>query len=140
MLKVQQTITNNPCFLEEAGGYLVANGFARAERSHLNGNISFTKGDLRIIVYGDNVDFLTSDAGEPDQRNAHYSRYMAHTGIGDLDLFKWMLLFHIANVVPLKRFIEEARKVDLAGVEGFTVQIFDHFGVTDNHNAVPVNY
>lgn len=134
MLKVQQT-KHNACFLKEAGEYLKANGYATSGASHINGGIRFERGDTAVIVYGDNVDFLTWNDEEADQRKSGYSRYMAVTSIADLDIFKWMLLFHIADVVPLSQFIKEARKAEpTAG--GFTVQLFDHFRV----NAVPINY
>ncbi len=133
MIKVQQT-KQNACFLEAAGDYLVSNGYTRSAASHINGSIRFIKGDTLVIVYGDNVDFLTSDAGEPDQRNAHFSRFMALTGISELDLFKWMLMFHIADIVPMQQFIKEAKKEEPADVTGFIVQIFDHF------KAEPISY
>lgn len=139
MLKVQQT-KRNQCFLEEAGEYLKANGYKITGNAYINGSIRFEKGDTAVIVYGDNVDFLAWDDGEPGQRGEGYSRYMALTSIADLDLFKWMLLFHIADIVPLKDFIKEAQKECLDDVQGFTVQLFDHFRVNANHDAVPINY
>lgn len=129
MLKVQQTKQNH-CFLDDK----------TSGTTYINGSIRFEKGGTAVIVYGDNVDFLTWNDGEPGQRAAGYSRYMAVTSIADLDLFKWMLLFHIADIVPLKDFIKEAQKECLDDVRGFTVQLFDHFRISENHNAVPVNY
>lgn len=141
MTKVQQS-TTNPCFPEEAGEYLEANGYLRSEGDLVANTIYFTakKGDKAVVVYNDNVDFMVYDDGEEGQRRAHYSRYMAHTGIADLDIFKWMLLFHIADVVPMQQFIKEARKVEPAGVNEVFVQIFDHFRISENHNAVPIGY
>lgn len=139
MIKVQQT-QQNKCFLQEAGDYLVANGYKQSEGSYVNGAMYFTKDDKSVIVYGDNVDFLIRDEGEPGQRKPSNSRYMAHTGIADLDLFKWMLLFHIADVVPMQQFISQARKEVPAQVNEVFVQIFDHFRINENHNAVPIGY
>jgi hypothetical protein len=134
MLKVQQT-KQNECFLKEAGDYLVANGYTTSV-SQFNGSIKFVKDDKTVMVFGDNIDFLTWDG----DRKPRLKLYMAVTNIADLDIFKWMLLFHIADVVPLKQFLNEAKKECLDDVQGFSVQIFDHFRVVDNHNAVPVNY
>jgi hypothetical protein len=142
MIKVQQSSTN-PCFLEEAGDYLVANGYSRKDGQHLNGCIYFFNGDKAIMVYNDNVDFMVYDDGEEGQRRAGYYRYKAHTGIADLDLFKWMLLFHIADIVPMQQFIQAARKEvpeKVAALNDVFVQIFDHFRITENHNAVPLGY
>lgn len=142
MIKVQQ-VQHNPCFSKEAGDYLVANGYTRRDGQHITGTIYFFKGDKGLIVYGDNVDFLVRDEGEPDQRNAHNSRYMALTGISDLDMFKWMLVFHIADIVPMQQFIQAARKEvpgEVPALHNIFKTAFDHFKVTDNHNAVPVNY
>lgn len=139
MIKVQQT-KHNQFFLQEAGEYLEANGYTTTGSSYINGSIRFEKGNTAVIVYGDNIDFLTWNDGEPGQRAAGYSRYMAVTSIADLDIFKWMLLFHIADVVHLQQFIKEARRQDPGDIDGFTVQVFDHFRVNDNHNAVPINY
>lgn len=142
MLKVQQT-KQNACFLQEAGDYLVSNGYKKSEGSYVNGATYFIKGDKSVIVYGDNVDFLIRDEGEPDQRRPSNSRYMALTGISELDLFKWMLLFHIGDIVPMQQFIKEVKKQDPAGVKalnGVFVTIFDHFRAVDNHGGVPINY
>jgi hypothetical protein len=139
MIKVQQLIQNQ-CFLQEAGDYLEANGYSRKAGELVTGCLYFFNGTKAVMVYGDNVDFLIHDDGEPDQRSVGYRRYMAVTSISDLDLFKWMLLFHIADVVPLKQFMKEAKREVPADVTGFMVQIFDHFRITENHNAVPLGY
>jgi hypothetical protein len=139
MIKVQQT-KQNECFLQEAGDYLKANGYTRSEGEYVNGCIYFTKADKSVIVHGDNVDFLIRDEGEPEQRKPSNSRYMALTGISDLDMFKWMLLFHIADIVTMQQFITQARKEVPAQVNEVFVQIFDHFRITENQNAVPIGY
>jgi hypothetical protein len=142
MTKLQNSI-ENPHFLQEAGEYLEANGYIKKEGSLVNGTIYFFKGDKGVVVYNDNVDFVIYDDGEPDQRRSGYTRYMQVTGISDLDLFKWMLLFHITDIVPMSQFIGRARKElsgDVAALNGVFVQLFDHFRVGENHNSVPVNY
>lgn len=142
MIKIKQTI-ENPCFLKEAGEYLEANGYTRKDGQRVSGTLYFFNGAKGVIVYNDNVDFVIHDDGEPDQRRPGYSRYMALTGISDLDMFKWMLAFHIADIVPMQHFIQAARKevpADVAALNSVFVTIFDHFKVTDDRNAVPVNY
>lgn len=144
MSKVQNSKMVYTFFLEEAGEYLEANGYLRRDGELAVNTIYFTskKADKAVVVYNDNVDFMVFNDGEEGQQRSGYRRYMAHTGIADLDIFKWMLLFHIADVVPMKEFIKEARKEDPAGVgviNDVFVQIFDHFR-TENHNAVPVGY
>lgn len=142
MTKVQNSNMQSPFFNIEAGDYLEANGYLRRDGDLVPNTIYFTakKGDKALVVYNDNVDFMVYDDGEEGQRLPGYSRYMAHTGIADLDIFKCMLLFHIADVVPMQQFIKEAKKVEPTGVNEVFVQIFDHFRITDNHNSVPVCY
>lgn len=140
MTNVQKAKRQNPFFLVEAGEYLEANGYTRTEGEMVAGTIYFYKDGKAVMVYNDNVDFMITDDGEPDQRKPGYSRYMALTGISDLDLFKWMLLFHMADIVPLKQFIREARKEAAGNVQDVFLQIFDHFRITENHNAVPLGY
>lgn len=107
MLKAKlQKENQNPCFLEEAGEYLEANGYKRSEGSSLPGATYFFKKELGVVVYGDNADFIIYDEGEPDQRRECYRRYMCITDIARLDIFKWMLLFHISDTVPLQDFIK----------------------------------
>jgi len=139
MTKVQNKI-ENPNFLKEAGEYLVANGYSNKKNVL---TLYFYKGDKGVIIYNDKVDFIVYDDGERDQCKPGYSRYMAFTGISDLDIFKWMLLFHIADIVPMQQFIQAAKKEvpgDVKTMGGWIVQIFDHFQVTGDHNALPVNY
>lgn len=130
----------NPHFLEEAGDYLVAAGYKPSDGQQLNNALYFFNGSKAVVVYHDHVDFMIYDEGGEGQRRAGYHPYMQFTGIDALDMFRWMLLFHIADVVPLRQFIKDVKKEEPADITGFMVQIFDHFRATEDHNAVPVNY
>lgn len=126
----------NPFFLEEAGEYLEANGYERTEHSFFSNVIFFRRGDRGIAVMGDNVDFLVFDEGEPEQRNAHFARCHSFTGISDLDLQKWIFLFHIADIVPLKEFVKQVRKEPDG--EKQVEDLFAHFGQLFRPGAVSV--
>lgn len=140
MANIQTTKSINPFFLEAAGEYLEANGYKRSDGELVNNAIYFFDGKQAVVVYNDHVDFMTYDNGEPGQRREGYSKYMSFAGIADLDIFKWMLLLHVADIVPLKQFVKEVRKESPTDVVGFVNQMLGHFRVAEDRNAVPINY
>lgn len=116
---MSQKSSQNHCFLEEAGDYLEANGYQRSEGKLVDNALYFLKDGNGVVIYGDNVDFMVSTEEEPGQRRAGFVRHMALAGIAGLDIFKWMLLFHVTDTVPLQGFIKTATKgkaqVDMLG-------------------------
>jgi hypothetical protein len=137
------TTTTNPFFLEEAGEYLEENGYTRGHGKIVSDTIYFFNGKHAVVIYDDRVEFQIYDDGETEQRRAGYSKYMSFAGIGDLDLSKWMLLLHIADIVPMKDFISTEKKeaaVSSSQLNDVFVQIFDRFGIANNRNAVLINH
>ena len=129
--------TINPHFLEEAGDYLVATGYKRMDGQT---TLTFSNGNKAVMILGDNADFMIYDDGEDGQRRARFHRYMQFSGIDGLDMFKWMLLFHITDIVPMQQFVQKEKKEAPADVTGFMVQINEYFRIGDNKDAVPINY
>lgn len=124
----------NPCFCDAAGEYLEANGFVRSDRKIINDAIYFFKDGIGVVIYGDNADFMEQHSGE-------LKRFAAHTGISSLTLFDWMLLLHITKVITIKTFMAAAKKED-PGITALDLvqSLFGHFKVTDDKDALPLNY
>lgn len=135
MTKVKNNSTN-PHFLREAGDYLVANGYTRTDGELVTNTLYFYNGQRAVVVYNDHVDFMIYHDEEKGQRRAGYHQYHSFTSIGDLDLFKWMLLFHITEVVPMEQFMPREKREVSEGGPGFLLQVFEHFRT----DKVPVNY
>jgi hypothetical protein len=132
MSKITISETINPDFPPEVGDYLAAHGYRRMNCR--NGLIQFYKGDKAIMVWQDSIDFLQQDnAGT-------YKRYRSVSGIGDLSEFDWTMVLHVGGAVTLKELVRKVKKEMPEEVPGFMVTIYDHFRITDDHNAVPVNY
>jgi hypothetical protein len=136
MSNVQPQTQTNPFFLNEAGDYLEANGYTRKEGELVTGYTYFFKNGKGVVIYNDNVDFMIHHDEEHGQRKAGYSRYMQLSGIADLNIFKWMLLFHIADIVPLKEFIRETRAAQITA-DLFT-DVLQHF-TTSEKSLFPVH-
>ena len=132
---------SNPCFNDEAGQYLEAAGFIRSDRKFINDAIYFFKDGVGVIIYNDNVDFVQQHDGEPGQRNGEFKRFQSFTGISALTLFDWMMLFHITKVVTMREFMNSVIK---EGVHFSTADLlgdlFKHFQVTEDKNAIPLGY
>lgn len=129
--------------LEEVSDYLEANGFRRADGSDRNSHTTyFYKDDMLVVIKGDNIDFLLRHDEEPEQRTGGYSSIFQLCGISSIEtLFDFMLLFHITKAVPLHSFIKGAMKQGVAfRKDDFMDSIMKHFKVTDDHNAIPLNY
>jgi len=124
----------NPNFYDEAGDYLLANGF----NLEINdGAFHFTKGPVGVYFKGDSADFLCLNEGEEGQRAYRLEPILQLTNICNIDtVFDWMLLFHVTRVVPLKKFIAEVRKT---GVDPMR-ELMKHFQCTEDRNAVPTAY
>lgn len=142
MAKVNKTRRpNNPLFVEEAGEYLIANGYIASD-GVLNPNTTYYfKQGKGVVVFGDKVEFILHHDEEPMQRLEGYQRYMSFEGISELMIFDWMLLFHIADIVPLKQFIKGVIKEGVnVTADEILGPLFKHFRVTENREAVPENY
>lgn len=118
---MQQKEIFNPNFLETAGSYLEANGFTKKYGSYNENSIFFLKGDNGVIITNNTAEFKVYYDGEPDQQKAGYVKFMSLTGIGDLDLFKWMWLFHIAGLVPIKDFLKLVPQEDVVDFTNTTL-------------------
>lgn len=131
----------NPCFCEDAGDYLEANGFIRADQKIINDAIYFFKDGVGVVIYGDNADFMLQHEAEPGQRNSEYKRFAAYTGISALKIFEWMLLLHISGIIPIKSFLHNVMKEGVQfGPKDLLQDLFSYFQVTDNIDALPLGY
>lgn len=131
----------NPLFVEEAGDYLIANGYIASD-GVLNPNTTYYfKQGKGVVVFGDKVEFLLHHDEEPMQRLEGYQRYMSFEGISELEIFDWMLLLHIADIVPLRQFIKGVIKEGVnVTADEILGPLFKHFKVTDDREAVIENY
>lgn len=126
-------ISNNH-FCKEAGEYLEAHGFIRTD-DHRNQMIQYRSECFRVVVYGDSADFTKRDA------SGHYALLSTRTQIDRYKIFDWMLVFHADGVVPLRSFIHQVMKEGVVfSAEEVLKGVFQHFQVTDDREAVPVNY
>ncbi len=112
MANLSQTFAlSNPNFFPEAGEYLEANGY---RATIVDNGLYFTKSDDATIgccFYGDKVAFMALNEGEEGQRAQRLEPFLEVSRITHIDtIFDWMLLFHVAGIVPLKSFIDKARE------------------------------
>lgn len=128
---------NNPCFLADAGEYLEENGYKRSEGAFFSKTIFYYKDSRGVAISGDSADFVTYGPEDPERIMPGFNRYMALTGISHLNLFNWMLAFHITDIVPMQHFLksvqEQAPQVDLIA------DLFSHFNQV-HHKPIPVSY
>jgi hypothetical protein len=134
MAKVITNKETNPHFLEAAGKYLEANGYTRSEAACFSRTIFFYKEGKGVAILNDNADFVYYEKANPEVSLPVFRRYMALTSIGGLDIFKWKLLFHIADLVPIKpALLSGTPTIDPVS------QIFAHFNLL-NRKAIPTAY
>lgn len=131
----------SPLFSESASDYLEANGFLRSESKHFPGQVVyFLKDSIAIEVRNDSIEMKTFHPTDQEEGSRWITDFKFN-GISRLDEFGWMLLFHITGAVPMRAFfrglIQEGAYISHADLFN---SIFQHFKVTDNHEAVPVGY
>lgn len=97
-----------PTFSDDAAEYLEIHGW-KPLLPVQNNTLHFAKNDRTITVKGDTILFQTWFEGEDGQRYTHLHVDHMVTGLDSLDFFKWTLLFHAMDVVPLKEFVAKAR-------------------------------
>lgn len=97
----------NPNFSEVFGQYLQANGYVSGSQSAFSDTLYYFKKERGIMVTGDSVDFGLFQSDSSGRRRPGCNRYASYTGIGQLDIFGWMMLLHITGAVPLKQLIRE---------------------------------
>lgn len=126
----------NPYFKAEFSEYLEAAGYQRSEFT-TRSRIQFQKDDRVVVIFNDHVDIMILTEEEPHERHACLSKYMSFSGLSQLDMFKWILLMHVTNVVPLKHLLAAAKK-DSGRLPDILEEIierhFGHFGIpADQH-------
>lgn len=131
----------SPLFSESASDYLEANGFRRSDSKHFPGQIVyFLKDSMAIEIRNDSVEVKSFHPADQEE-GARWITDFKFNGISKLDDFGWMLLFHITDVVPLKVFLRGLiREGAFISKSDLMSSIFEHFKVTENHEAVPVGY
>lgn len=124
----------NPNFLDEAGDYLIANGFKFKQEGRA---FHFVKGDVGVFIMGDSADFLRLNEGEEFQRASRLEPILQVTRIGNIDnLFDWMLLLHVSDVIPINKFVAAVRRTGIDPIG----DLMRHFRVTEDKDSVPVAY
>lgn len=88
-------VSKNPNWKKEFDDHLTSNGFAASPGNENSQPYFFFKEDLAIMVSDDSITCVDYKLPKASQIVAMYS------GIGRLDLHGWMLLMHIAGMVPL---------------------------------------
>lgn len=136
--KVQQK--SNPNFCEEAGEYLEANGYEREDARFFTNSIYFMRGGIGVIIYNNKAEFMCRHDGDDDRKEG-YSQFAAFEGISQLELFDWMLLFHITGIVTLKSFVKNVKEqCPEEGPMAFMNSIMKHFQIADTPKSIPVAY
>jgi hypothetical protein len=136
-----ETKTTNPHFLDEAGEYLEAHGFRRGESVTKPGQVFyFLNYDKAVEIRGNRIDFAMYHPGD-DDRSGEFKTYASFTGIEQLDLFGWTLLFHLTGIATIRDMIKGAIQEGVRfSAEDVLKGVFRHFRVTGDRNAVPENY
>lgn len=96
---------NNPMMAEEYAEYLIANGF----HCYVMGDtLNFINGDKQIAIRHDTCDCFVFHPKEHGQENDKWVFDQSYTGISHLNLFGWMMLMHLMQVLTIKRFLSNA--------------------------------
>lgn len=100
---------SNPNFPKEFGEYLLSNGFGCWSAKS---NLCFEKMDkVSLYVRNDNIDLFTYCIGTgSDLHPWHFSQ--SHAGIGNLNLFGWIMLMHLMGIQSMQGFVKNAGAAD----------------------------
>jgi hypothetical protein len=96
----------NPHFSEEAGEFLLLNGFTCNTKKDA---LHFRSGYTLLIVRMDTVDHYEYNPQEEDEAE-RWIFCQSHTGIAKLNVFGWIMLMHVMDVVSLPKAIANAKK------------------------------
>ena len=102
-------MNQNNALTKEMIDYLVENGFT-PHRSETRGSFFFTKGDTRLFICGNTIDFFVNDDGEEGQRKPGMNLVHSFAGIDQLDIVKWGMLLHITGTITLKESLTNYKK------------------------------
>jgi hypothetical protein len=98
----------NPDLPCDFADYLVACGF----KQYLSDNkrtYTFINDTKAVAITGNKISFMDWYCCD-DDRSTDFSEYASVTGLDQLDLFKFQLLCHSFDLVPLKQFIQKVRE------------------------------
>lgn len=124
--------------IEEVENYLIANGYSMNNGAFIPDTKYFFRGEQGVVIYKEIADFIMYGPDATGKQS--YKRTMLVTDIQKLKIFDWMLLFHLAGIVPLRQFISNVRKEIQLDASDLLTPIMEHFRVLDNHESVPLNY
>jgi len=117
---------------EEFFDYLEANGYRRYD-SEDGLRPGFVNDERKYISFKYDKATIGMYYDGSDDEAPNWSDYAVVDGISQLDLFKFMLVMHAFDIVPLKDFIRQAKKEitpplfeDLATMIRSVSPIFDH--------------
>lgn len=88
--------------------YLEANGFVLYPSSDGH-SITYGTREKSVYLKYDKATFYQYYEGSDDEA-PDFSEYGSVSGLDQLDMFKWQLILHAFDVVPLRSFIQRARK------------------------------
>lgn len=128
-------------FLEEAGEYLEAHGFRRADSPAAPGSATYyLNGSKAVEIRGNKLEVAYYHPGD-DDRKGEFRTLHTFTGIEQLDLFGFMLLFHLTGVATIRQLAKGAMQEGVRFNPDVVLnELFAHFKVTEDREAVPMNY
>lgn len=87
--------------------YLEANGF-HLYVSDDKRTVSAIDRERGVQIRNDTASFLKYYHGSDDE-TADFSIYASVSGVSQMDIFKWQLVLHAFDVVPLQQFMKRAK-------------------------------
>lgn len=98
----------NPLINEDFVSYLICNGY-NAHESDDKTMVTCVDRRTSVQFKNDTATFWTYyDGGEDEAPD--FKEYGSVSGLAHLDAFKWQLICHAFNVVPLQQFIQRAKR------------------------------
>lgn len=114
----------NSLFLE-ASQYLEANGFRKKEGKLIEKAIFYLKDGNGVALFNDRMEFYKQD------KSREFVKQMTIQLDAELDTFKWMLLLHATDTVPIKKFAKVVKEIaEKPGEEmSFVVDVFQSLSI-----------
>lgn len=100
----------NPNFPAEFAEFLLANHFICKQDK---GSLGFRNGDVLLTVVNDQVDLFIYHPEQDGQEAEKWVFSQNHSGLSQLNLFGWILLMHIMDVLKISDFMRNAKRVSM---------------------------
>lgn len=95
---------DNSYFQPAFGEYLISNGFKTSYQGHV---LTFYTAALSIRILNNNIDVFEWKH-DADKTKEQWVFVRSMFGYAHMDLFMWMMLMHVMNVVKLNDFMKRA--------------------------------